>query len=898
LLVHPKGLAAWSPVGRVPKSNKVAFFSGDIEVASAEYAALLDASDFLITMDNEVNGVGLNLNHDLRLFNMSDNQYINNNTILDAYSEFTFLYEGTSVFAHREFSSKIDRTFSFLTTSTIGDTETFDYVTGEGNNVDCKLGTDMWNGLRLDKSTNFDGHATLRYLDNNNKSAKWYLDKMQVGDGIYFMDDDKLVTIKSGGHWQSSDLGICRNFTGESFPGHDHAQIQFKINASHAPKEVSYKYIVDTQDAASAMGPASSLSAPIEYNVYIWSDSSDPASGDDGKIGIHKSTIWKTTLHSGEIWSLTYASVVNNYSQYVGCTLKNADGTEYIFSHDWMGNKLYLANIKASKNILDSRELANMYATSFSYAGKDYYTYGSGPLYDRVTADMDISPNEEIDSSELQDEGRKLVANGYIVELLHQSNHNADVRSIEETLDEAETKVYGNGRGFYPKYSTDKLYSEYRPNSKAYNFGLSGNYRVVTYSGIDNTAPLYEQNFPNRIIVSEPNIQSEFYNGYRNLSGINYRDYNSELGQIIKVITHNNILFAIFENGIAVITVDGRTLINSEQDVYIDSAQILAPKAQVLTSKFGSQNPESIVTSIITIYGVDLMKNKIWRIEGSRFNIISDFKIEDILLEYKNNLLASSVDDFEYKYSTEERQEVLPANLGGLPKIYSSADEVKKVVHFSYNKLMDDKSEGILKNFGNIQFTEVLNTWVARTVFANKFQFKYNNSNITFEVNLAPSEGWLDLIKGNYCNFRGTQYTFEFEFIVNGMPSVEKILTNLQIISNKVKPDTITYTVTPDINNAVIRQNQLNPIEDAIVFEDKIKIREDASSMNIGIFISNAYYKDGKYFIQVGKTNSFSRFDDKYRRIRDKYFKVRVKYTGDEYTYIYSILSLFTVNFD
>ena len=82
------------------------------------------------------------------------------------------------------------------------------------------------------------------------------------------------------------------------------------------------------------------------------------------------------------------------------------------------------------------------------------------------------------------------------------------------------------------------------------------------------------------------------------------------------------------------------------------------------------------------------------------------------------------------------------------------------------------------------------------------------------------------------------------------------------------------------------------------MFEETIHTRAESSTMSIGIFEENAYYKDGKYFIQVGKAPGLSRFDKSYRRVRDKYFKIHINYTGEDYTYIYSVISLFTNNYD
>ncbi|MCK5788273.1 MAG: hypothetical protein KAH32_04715 [Chlamydiia bacterium] len=628
--------------------------------------------------------------------------------------------------------------------------------------------------------------------------------------------------------------------------------------------------------------------------------------------------------------------------------IKYAKRGEYIFEHDIKNNFLYLTEVKSSFNSLDAANLVEIYSTTnstpyFSVTNRfklkggnkivkiadgdcfitktfkrvsyaigildaptanfsDFNTYGSGPITQWLRKKDDGESGwGKASSSETMDEGRKLASNGHIVELVSQTNHNSDVRSYEPAAP-LEKMIYGTDRGFYPKVKEGKLYTEYRPDSKAYNRGLTGDYRVISYVSIDVEAPIYNLNYSNRIMISSPNIQSEFFNGYRDISGINYKDYNSELGQIIKVVTYNNVLFVVFENGIAAVTVDGRTLINSESDIYIDDAQVLASKATVINAKVGSINPESIIISYSTIFGVDFIRNKIWKVSGSAVEVITDYKIEQFLIDAKDKLI---------KVGVEEKER-------GKPRIYGSFDAIKKNVHFSYNKLLNIKEDSnFFYTFGSMYYNEVMGAWTSKTSYSPKYQTTYNEFNMLFDVNVLKSEAWLTGVNAKYCNFHGIQYKFYIEFIMHERPDIEKVLTNLQILSNKVKPEEITYLTTTDIPNAVLRQNVINyydeegnliPNEDIDYTDldnifntthvDKIYIREDSIDMSIGIFKENAYYKDGKYFVQVGKSESFSRFNKSTKRIRDKYFKIKIQYSGEDYTYLYSVISLFTNNYD
>ena len=119
----------------------------------------------------------------------------------------------------------------------------------------------------------------------------------------------------------------------------------------------------------------------------------------------------------------------------------------------------------------------------------------------------------------------------------------------------------------------------------------------------------------------------------------------------------------------------------------------------------------------------------------------------------------------------------------------------------------------------------------------------------------------------------------------------------LIFMSNKVKPDNITYRITADLTDGTLQQIQDIDLNYSI-HTDIIHTRSEFSTSTIGLFNENAYYKDGKYFVQVGKSRSFSRFDKHARMIRDKFFKIKVEYTGEQHVYIYALHTQYIVNYD
>lgn len=709
----------------------------------------------------------------------------------------------------------------------------------------------------------------------------------------------------------------------------------------------SLSYITTEADTDYDPSPGYSRKYMVEVDISSWrAHEITSTSGNNGNDdlafegwGINSSNNWtkstSTDNFRNAMWQ--YASMVTKYTDYIGIRAKDDENislrywgalTYYVSSGASKYSTYKLVNIFSGDGIKSGNDLIAAYKTQdgigyntiserfeltkdnkiVSLGDGDCFitkvfkkttyapgiegapqvsiaqrkTYGIGPTKDYSDV-IKSGPgsNDTVQTTftnakayESDDAGRALTPQGIFLEMVMQSNHNADVRSVEYG-DPAERDIYGNGRSFYPKRSIEQLRSEYRPDTSEYNLGLTGGFKIVTHAVIDNDAPIYSLKYPNRVVVSAPNISSEFFNGFRNIAGLNYRDYNSELGQIQKLIEHKNFLYVVFDSGVGVITVDGRTLISKSEEIFIDHAKVLNDKAFIISTDIGSKNPESIVSTLNTVYGVDYTLNKVWRVAGKALEIISDYSINSILIDWRKNLNLEPDPTFNYL---------------GPVKIYLSYDKAKKNVVMSYSKLY--KSTGTYNTSGSIYYSEILNKWISRLSYLSKFQFGIGDKNLMFDVNIENKAFEMDSTIVDRCNFNGVPYKFEFEFVMREKPDIEKILTNLQILSNKIKPNEISYEITGDVSDATISQEN-NP--SSIILNEKIVTRGTSA---IGIFSENAYYKDGKYFIQVGKDTSFSKFNKSARRVRDKYFKIRIKYTGESYVYLYTILSLFTNNYD
>jgi hypothetical protein len=68
-------------------------------------------------------------------------------------------------------------------------------------------------------------------------------------------------------------------------------------------------------------------------------------------------------------------------------------------------------------------------------------------------------------------------------------------------------------------------------------------------------------------------------------------------------------------------------------EVFINNSNVLPETIKVLSDTYGSQWADSVLKTAYYTYGIDSVAKKIWRTNGSQFEIISDFKVEKFLLD-------------------------------------------------------------------------------------------------------------------------------------------------------------------------------------------------------------------------------------------------------------------------
>lgn len=277
------------------------------------------------------------------------------------------------------------------------------------------------------------------------------------------------------------------------------------------------------------------------------------------------------------------------------------------------------------------------------FGGDCFLTY----TYKRVQKPLGIPGLPTADSWKTYDTANRaagLTDAGIIFPMVLECNYNAALRANEK-YSETESLLYGKDRSFYPFDQINMIRQSKQSEAKNYNHGYTWMESDKQIPKLNDRAPSLNINYGNRIMVSKPSVAGNFYNGYTDFSGLNFRDYNKQLGQITKVVSHGDYCYCIFESGIGVVPINQRTMVTPETGgVFLDDAQVLAQKMVIISTEYGSDQQFGIIKTDSHVYGVDLGKTTIWRISGDgghRLDLISDFAIQKVLNEYKARITSN-----------------------------------------------------------------------------------------------------------------------------------------------------------------------------------------------------------------------------------------------------------------
>jgi hypothetical protein len=420
-----------------------------------------------------------------------------------------------------------------------------------------------------------------------------------------------------------------------------------------------------------------------------------------------------------------------------------------------------------------------------------------------------------------------LFPKGFLLPIVTENNYNASLRTLE-TKDLVEEAIYNKPRDFYP-IETDlkKLRASRQLESAGYNHGYNFTKSDRLYFSINDRAPIINTNFSNRIMVSEVDVPGDFANGYTNFRGLNFRDYNKQLREITKLITHNDIVYCIFESGIGIVPLNQRTLMSEENGgVFVDNAQLLNSVMEIISTEYGSDQQFSVIKTDQCVYGCDLRKNTVWQISGRQFKIISDFAIQTTLREFKDRVLSNNFIPFVKANYDREKNDVI-FSYYNINKEGFSTDYFETEFNFQNTEEIEnefDRGRGLLRErepnrpdgpiniFGNIQileqtensigsllFNETVGSWITKLSWSPLFMFNLENQLYSNNATANDNRIWKhNSVDVPTCYIYGEQHKFIFEFILVDNSTAQKMLNNLVVISNRVFPNRINFELLED----------------------------------------------------------------------------------------------------
>lgn len=500
------------------------------------------------------------------------------------------------------------------------------------------------------------------------------------------------------------------------------------------------------------------------------------------------------------------------------------------------------------------------------------------------------------------------------------SNYNLGLRSID-SFHVDEYNLMGNPRQFYPISDITVNASHKIPESKLLNQGYSttlGQQRNYLYE----TVPYTKDLFDNRIMFSDVQTYGNFQNSYAVFKSLDYQDIDRQYGAIVKLLPWNNNLLCVFEHGIGIIPVNEKALLSTTtgQSVHMYGAGVLQNQITVVSPDFGSIWQDSIIRTPIGVYGIDTTAKKIWRVTQQGIEMISDMKIQ----QYLN--IHIKLDEMN-KYTTLTELNV---------KTHYNAFKGDVMFTF-YNSSK--------KECWNICFNERLNMWVSRYDWTPLLS--ENIDNIFYSFGLKPENK--DVNKDKYClyvhgkagtfdemdynddnpnnqilpcKWYGEQKKFELEFVVNAETGLHKIFDNLVIISNKVKPEELQFTITGDVyhlnkaelykekglkDNSYTEDSEIGRyshtgIQNANIEWDTtlntyyLKVDQKCKDIETaGRRIGNIQYKEDSWYTNIEPI--ILKDTTKSARIRDKWCKVRVIYSGNDLVIITALKTLYTQSY-
>lgn len=334
------------------------------------------------------------------------------------------------------------------------------------------------------------------------------------------------------------------------------------------------------------------------------------------------------------------------------------------------------------------------------------------------------------------------------------SNRNLGLRAEDRSYPD-ETALMGNPRSFYPLQDT----STKSANKIAESFILNDGYSATVGQKMNITAPnvpYIKDQFDNRIMFSNIQVDGDFRNGYRIFQGLSYEDIDRQYGAIVKLIPWGVNLLCVFEHGLGIVPINEKALIQTttEQSIHMYGAGVLQKQISLITPDFGTIWPESVIRTPIGVYGVDTYAKKIWRYSDKNgFETISDMKIQRFL---NDNIKLNEADKYP---------------IIALKNVKSHYNNNKGDIMFTFYNFVEGKE-------WNFCYNERMDKWITRYSWIPLYSENINN--IFYSLDKKRAEILAYIYDNRNCSY-GIR-TSENEWKLENSDLSEKFETEISLI--------------------------------------------------------------------------------------------------------------------
>lgn len=371
------------------------------------------------------------------------------------------------------------------------------------------------------------------------------------------------------------------------------------------------------------------------------------------------------------------------------------------YDYDEVGDYPYLlmANIKRNVTQYGGKNYAARNNSIYVSTGINY-NFSNGNKFAAFGGDCYINVLDYMHSGlwmkpdPLQEQSRKTYVQCLIP---FESSINTYLRTDKHFLQTADTTFNTVDVGYRTDAGTLGTAVQSTP-MYIYNTGYSefGSVKVMIS---DTESAIKTVYFPNRVMVSEPKINNELSDSWRDFKEANYLDVDNQYGQITNLVTFNNKLYFFQDNAVGILSVNDRSLIydNTQTELVLGTGGILTRYDYVCT-KNGDKiiNDKSIAVSNLGMYWFDYNKNTICSISNNGFQEISKTNNVQSFLNGKNIINeVCSVYDHKYNevwFKIENSSLIFNERIGKFSSLYThcpdfSVSLASVVVTIKNNKL-------------------------------------------------------------------------------------------------------------------------------------------------------------------------------------------------------------------